>query len=135
MAINPALATLCAAAVLCLTGLAISIDRDTPLIVLPAHAQQPQPAAAKVTAAGITLHSVSVELPTSDRMFPGGDADAINNNCLACHSAGMVLTQPALTRITWERLVDKMRKDYKAPVDQDDVKAIVDYLAAHKGAS
>jgi hypothetical protein len=28
-------------------------------------------------------------------VFPGGDkADAINNNFLACHSTGMILTQP-----------------------------------------
>ncbi len=51
---------------------------------------------------GITLHSVSVSLPDGDRSFPGGAAaDAINNNCLACHSAGMVLTQPHLSRAQW----------------------------------
>ena len=44
----------------------------------------------------VKLHSVSVELPDSQRAFPGGaTADVINNNCLACHSAGMVLNQPA----------------------------------------
>ena len=43
--------------------------------------------------------SVKVELPTGDRMYPGGNtANAINNDCLACHSAGMVLNQPALTK-------------------------------------
>ena len=48
------------------------------------------------------LKSVSVELPTSDITFPGGAAaDAINANCLACHSAGMVLTQPNLAKAAW----------------------------------
>jgi hypothetical protein len=101
-----------------------------------ARAQQSQPAAAPstVSAAGITLHSVNVEFPNSDRMFPGsGDADAINNNCLACHSAGMVMNQPALTRSAWQQEVEKMRGQYKAPVDAADVPAIVAYLAAHKG--
>jgi hypothetical protein len=101
-----------------------------------ARAQQSQPAAAPstVSAAGITLHSVSIEFPNSDRMFPGGgDADAINNNCLACHSAGMVLNQPALTRSAWQQEVEKMRGQYKAPLDPADVPAIVAYLAAHKG--
>ncbi len=36
--------------------------------------------------------SVSVDWPGDDKQFPGGaEADAINNNCLACHSADMVL--------------------------------------------
>ena len=60
--------------------------------------------------------------------------DAINNNCLACHSAGMVLHQPALSPATWQAEVEKMRSQYKAPVDPSDVPAIVAYLTAHKGA-
>jgi len=58
----------------------------------------------------LTLKSVSVDLPAGDRMFPDGlGTDAINNNCLACHSAGMVLNQPALP----EAEVDKMRTSYR----------------------
>ena len=91
--------------------------------------------ATTATAAGITLHSVSIELPASDRMFQGGSAaEAINNNCLACHSAGMVLNQPNLTQAAWKAEVDKMRSQYKAPVDEHDVPAIVAWLASHKGA-
>jgi hypothetical protein len=34
----------------------------------------------------LSLKSVSVDLPPGDDMFPNGPgADAINNNCLACH--------------------------------------------------
>ena len=90
-----------------------------PGAIVPANAQQSKTAAAPstVTAAGITLHSVSVDLPGSDRMFPGdAAAEAINNNCLACHSAGMVLNQPNLTRTAWQQEVEKMRAQYKAPV-------------------
>jgi hypothetical protein len=100
-------------------------------------AQNPPPAAAPstVSAAGITLQSVSVDLPNSDRTFSGGaEADAINNNCLTCHSVGMVLNQPALTRSAWQQEVDKMRAQYKAPLNEADLPAIVAYLAAHKGA-
>ena len=76
------------------------------------------------------LKSVSVDLPDSDRMFPGGsEADAINNNCLACHSAGMVLNQPALSKDAWTAVVNKMINAYKAPVAPEDVGPIVDYLA------
>jgi len=82
------------------------------------------------TADGVTLQSVSLDLPASDRSFPGGaTADAINNDCLTCHSAGMVLTQPLLTRAAWQSIVDKMRGFYKAPIDPKDVDAIVSYLA------
>lgn len=81
------------------------------------------------------LKSVSVDLPPGDRMFPGGGAaDAINNNCVACHSAGMVLNQPNLPKATWEAEVQKMISVYKAPIEDADVPAIVAYLVRTKGA-
>jgi len=93
------------------------------------------PAPSVATAGGVTLQSVSLDLPTSDRSFPGGAAaDAVNNNCLTCHSAGMVLTQPLLSRAAWQAQVDKMRGFYKAPIDPKDVDAIVSYLAGMKPA-
>ena len=81
----------------------------------------------------ITLKSVTVDLPDSGRMFPGPGSDAINNNCLACHSAGMVLNQPALPKSAWQAEVTKMINIYKAPVSQEDAAAIVDYLTRTKG--
>lgn len=82
-----------------------------------------------------TIKSTTVDLPSGDSLFPGGaKADAINNNCLACHSADMVLNQPALPRSTWEAEVHKMINVYKAPIDEADVPAIVDYLASTRGA-
>jgi hypothetical protein len=87
-----------------------------------------------VSSGGTTLRSINVEFPDPGRLFPGGDkADAINNNCLACHSAEMVLTQPGLSRTEWQSEVDKMRNVYKAPVATEDVPAIVDYLASRGG--
>ena len=82
----------------------------------------------------MTFHSEKVELPTGDRAFPGGDkAAAINNNCVPCHSAGMVLNQPALTKAEWAGEVHKMANVYKAPVSPEDQAAIIDYLAELKG--
>jgi hypothetical protein len=87
-----------------------------------------------VSGHGTTLRSVSLDFPDPGRLFPGGEAaDAINNNCLACHSAGMVLNQPSLSRSQWQAEVDKMRNVYRAPVAPDDVAAIVNYLADHSG--
>ena len=71
-----------------------------------------------------TIKSTTVDLPPGDALFPGGaKADAINNNCLACHSADMVLNQPALPKATWEAEVHKMINVYKAPIDAADVPA------------
>jgi hypothetical protein len=77
--------------------------------------------------------SESADLPFGDRTFSGPDADAINNSCLTCHSAGMILNQPAMPRAIWQAEVDKMRAVYKAPIPEEDVKPIVDYLAHLKG--
>jgi cytochrome c5 len=84
----------------------------------------------------LLLKSVSVELPNGDRMFPSKlGSDAVNSNCLACHSAGMVLNQPALSRAQWKDEVNKMRTAYKAPIDAGDVDAIVDYLVSIRSAN
>jgi hypothetical protein len=92
-------------------------------------------AAVARAAAPFEFKPVKIDLPDSDRMFPDGlGADAINNNCLACHSAGMVLNQPALSKEAWAAEVHKMINNYKAPVVPEDVRAIVDYLTALKGA-
>ena len=81
------------------------------------------------------LKSVKIDLPDSDRMFPDGPgSDAINNNCLACHSAGMVLNQPALSKQAWAAEVNKMINNYKAPVALEDVGQIVEYLTGLRGA-
>jgi hypothetical protein len=80
------------------------------------------------------LKPVKIDLPDSDKMFPDGrGSDAINNNCLACHSADMVLNQPALSKQAWAAEVNKMINNYKAPIAPEDVGAIVDYLTALKG--
>jgi hypothetical protein len=83
----------------------------------------------------LTLTSVKVDLPDDSEMFAGEGSDPINNNCLACHSASMVLNQPALSKAAWQAVVDKMIHVYKAPVADEDVAGIVDYLARTKGAN
>jgi cytochrome c5 len=103
-----------------------------PAVVLLAVASMPLAARA---ATPLELKSVKIDLPDSDKMFPDGPgSDAINNNCLACHSAGMVLNQPALSKQAWAAEVDKMINNYKAPVAPEDVGPIVEYLTALKGA-
>jgi hypothetical protein len=91
------------------------------------------PPLTKVSVAGVTLQSVRVDIPDRGMTFPGSGSDAINNNCLVCHSAGMVLNQPALPKAAWKAEVDKMIQVYKAPVAPEDLAAIVDYLTRVKG--
>ncbi len=92
-------------------------------------------AAGTVSAGGMTLKSLSVELPDSDREFPPGPGvEVAQANCAACHSTGMVLSQPALSHATWEAEVHKMVAVYKASVLDEDAKVIVAYLDSIKGA-
>ena len=107
---------------------------ERPMVVMPAAQAVPRPrAVASVSGDGVTLHSVSIELPSSDRSFPGGAAaDVVTSNCTACHSPGMVLNQPPLSANRWRTLVEHMRENYKAPIAQSDVAAIVAYLAKVK---
>ena len=80
------------------------------------------------------LALVGIDLPGEVVPFVdiagGPSAEAINANCLSCHSGEMVLTQPKLSRIEWQGEVAKMRGVYKAPIDAADDAAIVDWLVA-----
>jgi mono/diheme cytochrome c family protein len=77
---------------------------------------------------------VRVELPVSDEIFPPGTgADAATSQCLICHSAGMVLRQPPLTKDEWRAEILKMRSVYGAPVPDDQVDGLSEYLKSING--
>jgi mono/diheme cytochrome c family protein len=72
---------------------------------------------------------VSVELPVSDENFPPGvGADIATSQCLICHSAGMVLRQPPLTKEEWRAEIMKMRSAYGALIPDDQVDRLSEYL-------
>lgn len=82
-------------------------------------------------AAGPGFKSLHLEFPPDTASFPDGpNVKIANQNCLACHSADMVLYQPLLPRAAWAAEVAKMRSTYKAPLNDADIPLIVDYLAA-----
>jgi hypothetical protein len=57
----------------------------------------------------------------------------VQNNCTGCHSADYINTQPRGPKFKidfWQAEVTKMIKLYGAPIDDDDVGKIVEYLAA-----
>ena len=92
--------------------------------------------AAKETAKGPVQKwvKVSVDLPASQVSFPPGNGSVIANAyCLICHSAGMVLRQPALTQDEWTVEINKMRNSFGAPIPADQVQALAQYLRSING--
>lgn len=76
--------------------------------------------AVTLLAAPPAFKAVEVALPDDEMQFIGPDADLLNANCLACHSTAMVLTQPRMDAKAWAASVDKMRKIYKAAIEEAD---------------
>ena len=77
---------------------------------------------------------VSYKLPKETAALkPGPNLDVVKNNCIACHSADYISTQPRGPKFKkdfWQAEVTKMIKVYGAPIDDADVGKIVEYLAA-----
>jgi mono/diheme cytochrome c family protein len=65
--------------------------------------------------------------------LPGyGKAQA---QCVACHSAEYMLYQPpSAPRGYWENMVKRMKLVFKAPINDEDMPVIVDYLVKTYGA-
>jgi len=78
---------------------------------------------------------VSISLPGDAGMVfkPGPGVGAAQASCLTCHSSAYVSTQPVLSRAQWTAEVVKMRTAYGAPITDDQVPAIVDYLTTQYG--
>jgi cytochrome c5 len=94
------------------------------------------PVASRAAQPPFALKSETVELPASNRTFPSGPGvETVSASCVICHSPGMVLNQPALTRAAWEAEVRKMINVYKAPIPDADVAPIIAYLAQIKAAN
>ena len=85
---------------------------------------------ASADAKSITLPPDGVQLKAS--ALPGyAKAQA---NCVACHSAEYMLYQPPTApRAYWEAMVKRMKAVFKAPIDDADMPAIVDYLVKTYG--
>ena len=86
--------------------------------------------ATPVTAKTIQLPPDGVQLKAS--ALPGyAKAQAI---CTACHSAEYMLYQPLTApRPYWEAMVKRMKAVFKAPIEDADMPAIIDYLAKTYG--
>lgn len=64
----------------------------------------------------------------------GDGRDTVAANCVMCHSLDYIpMNSPFLDRKGWERTVNKMIKVMGAPIREDDVPVIVNYLTTHYG--
>ena len=64
---------------------------------------------------------------------PGKGREVVMGQCIVCHSADYVTTQPPLGRAAWAATVEKMRAKYGAPVPTNAIPPLVDYLVAAYG--
>jgi len=95
--------------------------------------QQPGTSSASAEAIGGQVHSIT--LPDISTEIPKGPhVDTFDRNCLTCHSARYVLTQPPFSKAVWESEVKKMVAAYGAPISAQDQERIVEYLDAINGA-
>ena len=76
----------------------------------------------------------TIELPQVEAKLPDGPGrDAVTTACVLCHSTRYITMQPAFPRETWAASVEKMRKVFGAPITNEQVPAIVDYLVSIRG--
>ena len=79
-----------------------------------------------------TVHSIT--LPAMQPALPDGPGrDTVMAACVICHSNRYITMQPAFSRTVWKNEVDKMRKTFGAPLNDDQAAQAVDYLVSIRG--
>lgn len=72
--------------------------------------------------------------PCEPNVLPAGPhQDEFANNCIACHSTRLTMTQPNFTAAKWGEVVKKMISVYGAKIDPPMETQIVEYLSSVKG--
>ena len=86
-----------------------------------------------VTAAALTvLSSASAAQDVELRAAPG--RELVVSRCAVCHSLDYIpMNSPFLDRTGWEKTLHKMIDVMGAPIEDQDAKAILDYLAGSYG--
>jgi hypothetical protein len=75
-----------------------------------------------------------VEVPYVPFPIKMGDGfDAIQANCLMCHSFGYITNQGRQSKKFWHGKVVKMVEHFKAPMDEKAIKETTEYLFEHYG--
>jgi hypothetical protein len=87
----------------------------------------PQSATERGTVHLIKLPEAPVDLPA------GRGRESVIAHCAVCHSLAYIPIQPPLSRETWTAVVTKMQKTYSAPIPDDKLGEIIEYLVAVRG--
>ena len=75
-----------------------------------------------------------IEVPyISYEIKMGKGFDAVQANCLTCHSFGYIINQGNQSREFWFQKVVKMINHFKAPITKEDMNTVTDYLYKHYG--
>jgi hypothetical protein len=84
-------------------------------------------------AAALVVPATADEKPVQLKQAPG--LDKVEANCSACHSLDYIqMNSPYPNAATWDAEVTKMIMAFGAPIDDDDAKAIADYLKKNYGS-
>ncbi len=85
-------------------------------------------------ALSVAAKPLTIALPDETAAYaPGPNLDVVESHCGACHSADYVSAQPRSFKDKkgfWQAEVNKMIKAYHAPIKEEDVPKIVEYLTA-----
>lgn len=75
-----------------------------------------------------------ITLPSETFAFkPGAGSELAAGQCLVCHSGRYISTQPVLPRAFWKASVEKMQKKYGAPITDEQIAPLVEYLVQTYG--
>jgi hypothetical protein len=79
----------------------------------------------------IQAQALEIKLPAETAMYPAnshpGYVTALQK-CLICHSADYALYQPNLSEAGWNKITEKMRTEFKAPITAAEATQIAGYF-------
>lgn len=78
---------------------------------------------------------LKIKLPKETATLkPGPGSDVTASQCLICHSADYIITQPRDKPFAfWKAEVQKMKKVYGAPIPDEQIDKVAEYLARNYG--
>ncbi|MDB6037279.1 MAG: putative cytrochrome oxidoreductase subunit [Verrucomicrobiales bacterium] len=91
-----------------------------------------------VAFAALLAEAVPVKItlpPETAKLKDGPGSELVKGQCLLCHSADYISTQPRLSMAAWKATVIKMRDKYGAPIVEDKIEALIQYLTANYGST
>jgi len=94
-------------------------------------------ATALAVVAALPVQALKIDLPPdTSKLKPGAGSDLANQQCVTCHSADYVNVQPPGKPLAfWKAEVEKMKKVYGAPIADEQIEPIAQYLTREYGAA